>query len=161
MENLNIENALELYEGLDVSSRAADLYFDKVILNEAKGEGFKKILAWFKNQNDVNTTVNTMTASLEGMINCINMSPYATDEVKKADANILQTEYLSKIQGFATELASINSQMEELQKAIDAEAKGATSEEDGKGDESSEAEETVEETANEDAETSETTEETK
>lgn len=64
---------------------------------------------------------------------------------------------MSKIQGFATELASINSQMEELQKAIDAEAKGATPEKDGKGGESSEAEET-EETANEDAETPETSE---
>lgn len=114
MEELDIENAFYLYETLDVSDRAKDLYFDKVILQEgAIKSGAKKVLELFYKKYDVNTMLKNMTFSLSKM-----KSSLANPEDAKviADYEALLTAQAANVAKTKADLEAVNKKIEAANK---------------------------------------------
>ena len=122
MENNNIDlkNALDLYESLDVSEKAKETFFKNIVLKEAeaapdeakKGGKMAALLNGFKKRwGGTQGTVDKMYKALDGMAQVIDTNLNVDDEKKAEYKQYLET-YKAKIQTTVKNVIAANQAVE-------------------------------------------------
>lgn len=131
MENNNIDlkNALDLYESLDVSEKAKETFFKNIVLKEAEAISAEdKKVGWMvafgnffkKKWGGTQGIVNRMYKALDGMSQAIDASSNITDKQKAEYKQYLET-YKAKIQ---TNIKAVMVENKNLEDANNKDPKG-------------------------------------
>lgn len=125
-KNLDTVGLAELYETLNVSDSAKELFFNSFVMNEAntagddagKAKGLMKVLGVFdKFAPTVEQSTQKMAQAIEGIKQVINMSPVQNQNMKKADIALIE-QYASKVQNATKTILDSKAQFDAVEKSF-------------------------------------------
>ena len=104
-----------LYESLDVSERAQDLFLENIVLNE-NGALDLALKVFYKN-NKPEKTIPKMVEALNGMMQVVQASPLVDEATKNSDLAILQ-DFVNKVNTAGMGLVNADQEMEKVKKSL-------------------------------------------